>query len=66
MKFFAKSACSSIPVATARMFASKMMSSGAQPSSVSSRYARSQIATFRSTVSACPCSSNAITITPAP
>ena len=64
---FAKPRCSSMPVATARTFGSKMTSSGGKPtSSTSSRYARSQIATLRSTVSACPCSSNAITTTPAP
>jgi hypothetical protein len=67
MKFFAKSLCSSMPVATARMFGSKMMSRGSNPArSVSSAYARRQIATFRSTVSACPASSNAMTTTPAP
>ena len=44
-----------------------MMSVGSNPArSVSSRYARWQIATFRSMVSACPFSSNAITTTPAP
>ena len=38
MKLIAYSACSSSPVATARMFGSKMMSSGATPAcSVSSR-----------------------------
>ncbi len=67
MKAFANSSCSSIPVATARMFGSKIRSSGANPAcSVRSRYARSQISTFRSTVSACPFSSNAITTTAAP
>ena len=67
MKFFANSLCSSMPVATARMFGSKMMSVGSNPAtSVSRRNARSQISTLRATVSACPCSSNAITITPAP
>ena len=67
MKAFAKPACSSIPVATASTFGSKTMSSGAKSSwSTSSLYARSQISTFRSTVSAWPCSSNAITITAAP
>ena len=56
-----------MPVAIARMLGSKMMSDGSKPaSSVSSRYARSQISTLRSTVSACPCSSNAITTTAAP
>ena len=34
MNAFAKPLCSSIPVATARTFGSKMMSSGAQPSPV--------------------------------
>jgi hypothetical protein len=49
------------------MLASKMMSSGAKPArSVSSRQARSQIATLRSTVSAWPCSSKAITTAAAP
>ena len=67
MNALANSACSSIPVATARTFGSKTMSSGAKPaSSTSRRYARSQISTFRSTVSACPRSSKAITTTPAP
>ncbi len=67
MNAFANSLCSSMPVATARTFESNTMSSGAKPtSSTSRRYARSQIATFRSTLSACPCSSNAITTTPAP
>ena len=67
MNALANSLCSSIPVATASTFGSKMMSSGGKPtSSTSSRYARSQIATLRSTVSAWPCSSKAITTTPAP
>ncbi len=67
MNAFAKFSCSSIPVATARTFGSNTMSSGAKPtSSTSSRYARSLIDTFRSTVSAWPSSSNAITTTPAP
>ena len=53
MKLSAKRLCSSMPVATASTFGSKMTSSGAKPtSSTSSRYARSQMATFRSTVSA--------------
>ncbi len=44
-----------------------MMSRGSNPAlSMSSRYARRQISTFRSIVSACPRSSNAITTTPAP
>ena len=63
----AKPACSSIPVATARTLGSKTMSSGAKPAtSTSSRYARSQIATLRSTVSAWPSSSKAITTAAAP
>ena len=67
MNAFANSLCSSIPVATASTFGSKTMSSGGNPAcSVSSRYARSQISTLRSTVSACPRSSKAITTTPAP
>ncbi len=56
-----------MPVAIARMFGSKMMSCGSKPRrSVSSAYARAQMATLRATVSACPCSSKAITTTPAP
>ena len=44
-----------------------MMSPGGNPiSSVSMRYDRVQISSFRSAVSACPFSSNAITITAAP
>ncbi len=67
MNAFANPLCSSIPVATASTFGSKTRSSGAKPaSSTSSRKARSQIETLRSTVSAWPCSSNAITTTPAP
>ncbi len=59
--------CSSIPVATAKMLGSKMMSSGGNPArSVRSLYARAQMATLRSAVSAWPCSSNAITTTAAP
>jgi hypothetical protein len=43
------------------------MSSGAKPACCVSRsYARPQIETFRATVSACPCSSKAITIAAAP
>ena len=34
MKLSAKRSCSSIPVATARMFGSKMMSSGGKPASL--------------------------------
>ncbi len=56
-----------MPVATAKMFGSKMMSSAGNPTvSVSSRYERLQISTLRSTVSAWPCSSKAITTTAAP
>ena len=55
MNAFAKPACSSIPVATARMFGSRTMSSGANPAvPVSRSYARPRISTLRSTVSACP------------
>ena len=44
-----------------------MMSPGSNPArSVSSRYARRQISTFRSAVAACPVSSNAITTAAAP
>jgi len=51
----------------ARMLGSKMMSVGSNPARpVSSAYARWQMATLRSIVSACPFSSNAITTTPAP
>ncbi len=67
MNAFAKAACSSIPVATARMFGSRMTSSGANPASVVTRsYARPRISTLRSTVSACPRSSKAMTTTAAP
>ena len=67
MNAFAKPACSSMPVATARMFGSRMMSSGANPAcSMSRSYARPRIATLRSTVSACPRWSKAITTTAAP
>ncbi len=56
-----------MPVPIAKMFGSKMMSSGGKPPwFVSSAYARSQMATFRSTVSAWPCSSKAMTMTAAP
>ena len=59
--------CSSMPVATAKMFGSNTMSSGGKPAfSVKSLYARAQIATLRSKVSAWPCSSKAITTTAAP
>ena len=61
------SACSSIPVAIARMQGSKMMSSATYPArSVRRPYARSKISILRSTVSAWPRSSNAITTTAAP
>jgi hypothetical protein len=44
-----------MPVATAKMFGSKTMSSAGRPAcSVSSRWARLQMSTFRSTVSAWP------------
>ena len=67
MNAFAKAACSSIPVATARTFGSRITSSGAKPASPTRRsYARPRISTLRSTVSACPCSSKAMTTTPAP
>jgi hypothetical protein len=67
MKATAYPACSSIPVPTGKMLGSKMMSSPGNPArSVSSLYARSQIWTLCSVVSACPVSSNAITITAAP
>ena len=67
MNAFANAACSSIPVATARTFGSRITSSGAKPASPISRsYARPRISTFRSTVSACPCSSNAMTTAAAP
>ena len=67
MNALAYSLCSSIPVATARMFGSMMMSSGANPaSSTSSRNDRSAIATLRSTVSAWPVSSKHITTAAAP
>ncbi len=66
MNAFAYSSCSSIPVATGSTFESKIRSSGAHPSATSRSYARPEIATLRSTVSAWPCSSNAITTTPAP
>ena len=56
-----------MPVATAKMLGSKMMSSGGKPTfSVSSLKARSEMATLRSMVSAWPCSSKAITTTAAP
>ena len=67
MNAFANAACSSIPVATARTFGSSTTSSGANPASPTSRsYARPRISTFRSTVSACPRSSNAMTTAAAP
>ena len=56
-----------MPVAIAKMFGSKMMSSAGKPTrSVRILYARSQMETLRAAVSAWPCSSNAITITAAP
>ncbi len=56
-----------MPVATAKTFGSKMMSSGGKPtSSTRIRYARSQIALRRSRLSACPSSSKAITTAAAP
>ena len=56
-----------MPVATAKMFGSKMMSSAGKPiRSVKIRYARSQMLTLRSMVSACPLSSKAMTTTAAP
>jgi hypothetical protein len=56
-----------MPVATAKTLGSKMMSSGGTPTcSTSRRYARSQIATLRSSESAWPVSSNAITTMAAP
>ena len=67
MKLIAYALCSSRPVAIASTFGSKMMSDGSKPAfSVSSRYARWQISTFRSIVSAWPCSSNAMTTAAAP
>src|SRR5438552_419031 len=56
-----------MPVAMGRMLGSKMMSSGSKPAfSVRSPYARPQISTLRSNVSAWPVSSNAITTAAAP
>src|SRR6266571_6728714 len=56
-----------MPVAMGRMLGSKMMSSGGRPAcSTRSLYAREQIATLRSTVSAWPTSSKAMTTTAAP
>ena len=53
MNAFAYSLCSSIPVATARMFGSTMTSSGSNPArSTRSRNERSAIESLRSTVSA--------------
>ncbi len=67
MKFTPYALCSSMPVATVRTFGSKMMSVGSKPtSSTRMRYARELISTLRSTVSACPCSSKAMTTTAAP
>ena len=51
----------------AKMLGSKMISDGSNPASlVNSWKARWQIATLRSTVSAWPCSSKAMTMTAAP
>ena len=59
--------CSSIPVATGKMLGSKIMSSGGKPTtSTKTSYERLQISIRRSSVSACPSSSNAIMITAAP
>ena len=56
-----------MPVATVRMFGSRMMSSGEKPtSSVRIRQARVAISSLRSVVAAWPRSSKAITTTPAP
>ena len=67
MNDFANAACSSMPVATASTFGSSTMSSGRKPAfSVSRSYALPRISTFRSTLSAWPFSSKAITTTPAP
>ena len=66
-KAFAYPLCSEMPVATASTLGSNTMSSGANPACwVSRSYARPQMATLRSVVSAWPRSSNAITTTPAP
>ncbi len=59
--------CSSIPVATGNTLGSKMISCTGKPTcSVSILYERLQISIRRSKLSACPFSSNAITITAAP
>jgi hypothetical protein len=56
-----------MPVAIANTLGSKMMSSGGKPIRVVSRwYAREEISTLRSIVSAWPASSKAITTTAAP
>ena len=56
-----------MPVAIAKMFGSKMMSSAGMPTVFDQDVvARSQISIRRSSVSAWPFSSNAITITAAP
>ena len=61
------SLCSFMPVATAKIFGSKIISRGSKPTfSVKIVYARLQISIFRLRVSACPFSSNAITTTAAP
>ena len=59
--------CSSIPVATGKIFRSNMISSGGKFTlSTKTRYERSAISILRSKVSACPTSSKAITMTAAP
>ena len=61
------SLCSSMPVATAKIFGSKMMSSGGNPTCSVRSWVRSTTNLhFRLYVSACPSSSNAMTITAAP
>jgi hypothetical protein len=56
-----------MPVAIAKMFGSKMMSSAGKPtSSTRMRYARAQISVLRWKVSAWPFSSKAITTVAAP
>jgi hypothetical protein len=56
-----------MPVAIAKMFGSKMMSSGGKPSLFGQELVGAlQISVLRSSVSAWPCSSNAITTTAAP
>src|SRR3546814_4853382 len=56
-----------MPVAMAKTLGSKIMSSGGNPtSSTSKRYAMEQISMRRCRLSAWPCSSNAMTTTAAP